>query len=173
MGYIRNTATIRTARSEHISLITKLRVTAIYVRTFQPKPNYLQAVATSCTRFLRYVRGLCCFFPHRYRPGTGFELLRSARMDRAAAQHDFFGTRNRPPAAPAKLSSSFPKVYRKLNGALMISRFPCAVFMVYLWIVRAFLRPAACPCTQRMYVAVNCEGVSIIFSSILCRHFSV
>lgn len=94
-------------------------------------------------------------------------------MDRAAAQHDFFATRDRPPAAPAKLSSSFPKVYRKLNGALMIFRFPCTVFMVYLWIVRAFLRPAACPCTQRMYVAVNCEGVSIIFSSILCRHLSV
>lgn len=38
----------------------------------------------------------------------------------------------------------------------MIFRFPCAVFMVYLWIVRAFLQPTVYPCVQHIYVVVNC-----------------
>jgi len=99
-----------------------------YIRTSQTnliiyKPQRLAALVFSAThsRFIFFF-----FFTSVSDPKPNSDYCKVRKMDRDSA------TRNRFPAAPAKLSSSFPKVYRKLNDALMISRFPCAV---YLWCI--------------------------------------
>lgn len=92
---MRNSTTKRTYSKIGAHFTNYKTLRDCYVCTFQTKPNYLQAIAIRCTRFLRCIRGPRCFFFSAViglRP-TEFGLLRSARMDRGSSQLDFFATR--------------------------------------------------------------------------------
>lgn len=141
------------------------------VRTFQTKPNYLQAVATRLYSFPPLHSRFTLFLPSPLSARDRIRIIAKCENKPRHRNSTFSQSRNRPAAAPAKLSSSFPKVVPQIERRF--NDFPFSQRSVYsVFMDCTFLRPAVQPCTQHIR-RCRIKGVPIIFSFILTRHLSV